>query len=161
MSCVWFDSEEDFVMAVHESIWGSQPVNASAERSVAGRLSVASTGGRAILSSTVGFRSLPEDPVLAQTVKDIATVLQNVNPTYFPQIDYTTAEVSATQTVLYFCAYGMNFRVGVVLGTNGVINAVLLVLDNGQIIGPEKLNDINRLRITLDKLGEFIGGNNV
>ena len=112
-----------------------------------------------VTSSTIVFpNGLPNDPGLAQKVREISGVLQQVNDQYFPRIDFLNFSSSETQMVLYFGAYGMRFRVGIVLGTNGEIVEVVFVLDTGQKIGPFTLEYITDLRDTMNVLGAFLGG---
>ena len=73
MDCIWYDSDEEFLKAVSEDIWGSsQPVNASAQQSVS------SDGGRAIMSASVTRDVAIEDPRFQAFNDAVAEALERV-----------------------------------------------------------------------------------
>ena len=95
------------------------------------------------------------DPVVQRMIDEVSKVLRGVNDRYFPLIQYVNAIRQGEQYVLFFVAEGKGFKIGIVCGTDGVIQQVLFISE-GKYQEPFNIKSRDHLRQMVDFVGSVL-----
>ena len=97
------------------------------------------------------------DPVVQRMVDDVSAALRGVDDKCFPRIEYIGSEKRGDACILFFVAKGNGFKVGVVCGTDGVMQKVMLVANNGKFqSNAHPINSPDDLRQFVDHTGNMV-----